>query len=173
MKLIIINGSPAAGKTTVAQKLHDDLPFSLLADIDAWRRLVSSWQQHRAETLRLAYQFTIAAVEAHIKNQHSVIVDKAILSDNSVIDALVAVGKKHGAEIYEFILTADQSTTITRAEQRRRAIPHRTWASNEKVLEFWHITQKLKDERPHAILIDTSTLTPEAVHLKIKNIVLN
>ena len=65
MKLIILNGSPAAGKSTVAEKLHKMLPTSLLADVDSWRRLISFWRENREESLRLTYVFTVAAVDAY------------------------------------------------------------------------------------------------------------
>lgn len=171
MKLIIINGAPAAGKTTVAEKLHLDIPMSLLADVDAWRRLISGWSMNRAESLAYTYKFTIAAVEAHIKNKQSVIVDKAILSDTNVIDSLINIGNQNGAEVYEFILAADKDVIVNRANIRRSQRTERVWASTEQVIEFWNVTQKLITERTNAIVIDTSLLTPDMVYQKIKDIV--
>ncbi len=169
MKLIILNGSPAAGKSTVAEKLHQDLLMSLLADVDSWRTLVSGWKEKREESLKYAYQFTVAAVDAYLQTGHSVIVDKAILSDNSVIDALAESGRKHDAEIYEFILTARKETIIERAHTR--GFHENGLLTLQRVEELWERTQELIKQRPNAIVIDTTNLDQEELYKKIKSLV--
>jgi broad-specificity NMP kinase len=171
MKLIVVNGSPAAGKTTVAEKLHKDLSMSLLADVDAWRRLVSDYRENREESLKLSYKMAVAAVDAYLGTGHDVIVDKAILSDDSVIDALIESGKRHMAEVYEFILIADKETVIKRAHER--GFHENGLLTPEKVPELWEKAQKLIAKRPNAIVIDTGNQTPELTYKKIKEIVLD
>lgn len=170
MKLVIINGSPAAGKTTLAEKLHTTLPMSLLADVDNWRRLISGWRDKREESLHLAYEFTLAAVDAYLQTGNDVIVDKAILSDDTVIDALIQSGKKHKAEIYEFIFTAERQVIIERAQQR--GFNANSLLTPERVIELWEITQGLIHRRSQAVVIDTSTLTREEIYEKIKVLIL-
>lgn len=169
MKLIILNGSPAAGKSTVAEKLHTDLPMSLLADVDSWRKLVSGWREHREESLMNAYKFTVAAVDAYLATGNSVIVDKAIRGED-IIDALIEAGKKNNAEIYEFILTASKEIITKRAEER--GFHENGLLTPEKVVELWNYAQELIDKRPNAIVIDTSNLSPEEVHDRVKSSVL-
>ena len=169
MKLIILNGSPAAGKSTVAEKLHADLPLSLLADVDSWRKLVSGWREHREESLMHAYAFTVAAVDAYLQTGNSVIVDKAIRGED-VINALAEVGEKNGAEVFEFILTAQKEVIIKRAE--KRGFHENGLLTPEKVIELWNYAQELIAQRPHAIVIDTSALNPDEVYQNIKAIVL-
>lgn len=169
MKLIIINGSPASGKSTLAEKLHQDLPMSLLADIDAWRRLISGWRDNREQSLTNTYKFTVAAVDAYLKMGHSVVVDKAILSDLHTIDELIESGKKHDAEIYEFILTADKEIIVDRAN--KRGFHENRLLTPERVVELWQAAEKLTGERMHAVKIDTSNLTPDDVYQKVRNIV--
>jgi adenylate kinase family enzyme len=45
MKLIILNGPPGIGKSTVAQKLQKELPLSFLLEIDALRRCISNYRE--------------------------------------------------------------------------------------------------------------------------------
>jgi len=166
MKLIILNGSPAAGKSTVAKKLHESMPFSLLADVDVWRKLVGAWQENRSESLKLAYVFTVAAVDSYLGTGHDVIVDKAILSDaDGVLDALVAAGKKHNAEVYEFILTADRDVIRKRADERGY---HERLLTPERVLELYDMAVALVADRSKAIVIDTTNLKPEDTFETIK-----
>lgn len=169
MKLIILNGSPAAGKSTVAKKLHEAMPMSLLADVDLWRTLVSGWKENRTESLALAYKYTVGAVGAYLKTGHDVIVDKAILSDDSVIDALVESGKANFADVYEFILIAKQDIIEKRAEAR--GFHENGLLTREKVTELWHTAQNLIPKRSNAIVIDTSEIEADAVFQKIKEMV--
>ncbi len=154
----------------MAESLHQDLPMSLLADIDSWRKLINGWRENREQSLSYAYTFTTAAVDAYLQTGNSVIVDKAILSDESVIDSLIAIGKKHGAEVFEFILTAHKETIIKRAEQR--GFHEQGLLTPKRVEELWEITQELIQKRPHAIVVDTSTSNPREVYEKIKSIIL-
>ncbi len=169
VKLIIINGSPAAGKSTLARKLHEDIPMSLLADVDSWRKLIAGWRDKREESLKVAYVFLVAAVDAYLGTGNSVIVDKAILSDNSVIDALIESGQKHGAEIFVFILTAERQIIIDRAE--KRGFHENGLLTAQSVVELWETSRKLAADRPEAMLVDTSYLDAETVYRKVKDII--
>ena len=44
-RLILLNGPPAAGKSTLARRWSDDHPGTLLLDIDLLRTMVSGWQE--------------------------------------------------------------------------------------------------------------------------------
>ncbi len=169
MKLIILNGSPAAGKSTLAEKLHKDFPLSLLADVDEWRRLISGWRENREKSLKLSYIFMVAAVDAYLKTGHDVIVDKAIVSHDTVIDSLIKSGKEDGAEVYEFILTADKDIISDRAE--KRGFHENGLLTPEKVVELWEKTQRLIADRGNAVIIDTSSITAEEVYEKVKAVI--
>jgi predicted kinase len=170
MKLIILNGSPATGKSTVAGELHRDLPMSLLADVDEWRKSINGWRENKEESLRLVYEITVAIVDTYLQSKNSVIVDKAILSGDRVINSLIETGKKYNAEIFEFILTAEKEVTLKRAEQR--GFHENGLLTPKRVVELWDIAQELIKKRSNAIVIDTSNLTPEEVYQKIKSLVL-
>lgn len=168
MKLIIINGPSGVGKSTVAVQLHKDIPLSLLIDIDAWRRNISGYREHREESLALAYQFTISVVDSYLKSGNSVIIDKAILGNNSMLDALVTLGKQHNAEIYEFVLFADKEKVLARADER--GFRAESLLTREKVEELWEKASKLMDERPDAVSIETNNIHQDDVYRTVKKI---
>jgi predicted kinase len=172
MKLIILNGCPAVGKSTVSQKLHDDIPMSLLVNIDDWRRLMSGWRENREQSRKFAYAYSLAAIDSYLQTGNSVIVDKALLDDDSVLDALHSVGEKYGAEVYEIMLTADKETTAKRAADRGFNA-YGGLLTPERVLELWDQAQLCITRRPQATVVDTTHLTVEQVYEKVKNIVLN
>src|SRR3989339_418024 len=108
MKLILINGPSGVGKSTVAERLHREIPLSLLVEVDVWRRFISAYKEHTDESLKLAYQYTTDAIESYLKTGNSVIVDKVLLDAPEILDAITLLGAKYGAEIHEFVLTAEK-----------------------------------------------------------------
>lgn len=165
MKLILINGPSGVGKSTVAERLHREIPLSLLVEVDAWRRFISAYKEHKAESLDLAYRYTTAAIDAYLKAGNSVIVDKVILDAPEILDAITAIGKTYGAEIHEFVLTAKKEKVVERAAQRGYSAD--SLLTPQKVEELWEKAEKFRLERPAAIVIDTTDLSPEAVYSSI------
>ena len=169
MKLIIFNGPPGVGKSTIAKKLHDEMPMSLLIEGDEWRRQISHWKDHREESHDLVYAIKIAATSAAFKLGSSVIIDKAIFGSDSSLDALTVAARENGADAYEFILNANKETILARADERGYR-PGSTF-TRERASELWQEGQDLITRRPNAIVVDTSTLSPEAVYQKVKEFI--
>ncbi len=169
MKLILINGPSGVGKSTVAEKLHREIPLSLLVEVDVWRRFISAYKEHREESLKLAYQYTVSAIDSYLKTGNSVIVDKVILDAPDILNAITALGQKYGAEIHEFVLVADKQKVVERAAQRGYSAD--SLLTPQKVEELWESAEKFKSERPGAIVIDTNDLSPEAVYDLVKKTV--
>ncbi len=169
MKLIILNGPPGVGKSTIAKKLHDEIPMSLLIEGDEWRRQISHWKDHREASHDLVYAIKIAAADAALKFGSDVIIDKAIFGSDSTLDSLLASAKEKNAAAYEFILNANKETVVARADLRGYK-PGSTF-TRERALELWQKGQDLIARRPHAIVIDTSDLSMDETYQKIKEIV--
>lgn len=166
MKLILINGPSGVGKSTVAERLHKEIPLSLLVEVDVWRRFISAYKEHKKESLELAYRYTTAGIEAYLKTGNSVIVDKVLLDAPEILDAIIALGEKYGADIHEFVLTAKKEKVVERAAQR--GFSPDSLLTPQKVEELWESAEKFRLERPMATVIDTSDLSPEAVYDLIK-----
>ncbi len=165
MKLIILNGPPGVGKSTISKLLHADMPNSVLLDIDEIRRSVPDYKERRAESLQISYQKAAETVGHHLKLGQDVIIDKAI-SQSETVDSLIEAGRAHGADVYEFLLFADKYTVQKRADER--GYRPGSLLTRERVGEMWEKADALKKERLGSVLIDTSNMSVEELVGKIK-----
>lgn len=168
MKLILINGPSGIGKSTIAAKLHEMIPLSLLLDIDAQRRYISGYKEHRKESSDLVVKLSLAMVENYLQNGYDVIIDK-IFTDTQISDSFLELGKKYNATVFEFILTADKETLIARAHER--GYREGSMLTPEKVPTFWDAMQMYLKERTLAEIIDTTSLHPEQTFELIKAVI--
>ena len=72
-RLILLNGAPGVGKSTLAQRYLDDHPLTLLLDIDAIRVSLGCWQD-RDESKLLARHLALGLAQAHLRAGYDVIV---------------------------------------------------------------------------------------------------
>lgn len=171
MKLIILNGPSGVGKSSVAVRLHREISSSVLIEVDEVRRtLMPDYRERREESHRLAYEHTADAIEGAFKKGHDVIIDKAIL-DAQVIDSFIEIGRKHGAEIYEFLLFADEVTVRSRADSR--GYHSGGLLTSKRVGELWQMADKLRSQRTDAIVIDTALSNSEEVFNAVKEVVMS
>jgi broad-specificity NMP kinase len=164
MKLIILNGPPGVGKSTIAARLHQEIPSSVLIDVDELRRTIPNYRERREESLLLSYQRTAEMIEKELRGGHDVIIDKAI-SYSGTLDTLIETGKKCGAEIYEFLLFADKATVRKRADAR--GYKPGSLLTPEKVDELWEKANELRMHRPEAIVVDTTHADVDEVFKKV------
>ncbi len=164
MKLIIINGSCGSGKSTLAVKLHNYFPLSFLLDIDAQRRFISQYREKKDTSGHLSIVVAKAILNACLDTKHDVILDKIIL-DKNVLDDFCGIAKKFGADIHEIILWAPKEIIMQRVEDRG-------WRKGglltvKKCESFWHSIDKLKDERPNAIIVNNEKLNKEDLFINV------
>ncbi len=160
MKLIIINGPTGVGKSTLAARLHEEMPSSVLLDIDELRRTIPNYRERGEESLRLAYDMAAGAIGNAHQAGKDVIVDKTI-GDESIFERFMEAAREHGAEAYEFLLFGSKDSVQARADAR--GYRPGSLLTPEKVGMHWERANELKDKRPNAMVIDTSNLSSEEV----------
>ena len=72
--LLLLNGPPGIGKSTVAKRLSSGRPLSLCLDIDMLRRSLGQWMDHPEQSGALARDLALAAAERHLQGGHGVVV---------------------------------------------------------------------------------------------------
>jgi predicted kinase len=117
--LILINGPPAAGKSTLAQRYADDHPLALNLDIDQIRKLLGRWRENSAQSGLLARRIAIAAARAHLAGGHDVIVPQ-VVARLDFIEQLEATARNSGARFCEVFLLDAKEDLQARYRERGR-----------------------------------------------------
>jgi predicted kinase len=115
--LLLINGAPGVGKSTLARRYADDHALSLVVEIDAIRTQLGGWQTHEESRL-IARDLAVALVRAHLAAGHDVVVPQ-YLGRPEFRDELRRVAGETGARMVEVILTDDPERIASRFRERR------------------------------------------------------
>jgi predicted kinase len=165
MKLIILNGPSGIGKSTVSSRLASEMSNTVVIDVDELRRAIPNYRENRKESQHLAYARAKEEIATHLANGDNVIVDKGIFQSD-VLDAFIEEGQKCGADVFEFLLSADKATVQQRADDR--GYRPGSLLTQERVGELWEQADKLRLERSNAIVIDTTRLSTEETLEKVR-----
>jgi predicted kinase len=77
-RLILLNGPPASGKSTLAATFAAAHPLSLNLDIDVVRSLIGRWADFPADAGLLARRAALAMARACLNEHHDVIVPQLV-----------------------------------------------------------------------------------------------
>ena len=157
-RLILINGIPASGKTTLARawcERHATL-LPLALDIDTIRSMIGGWRHALREAGMAARDVAIAGAAAHLTTGHDVMIPQ-YLQRGDFIDRLEHTAHTTGATFVEIALTIDAST----AERRftaRAALAEGVDPHGQLHTDMAAISKHFDDflqSRPHAVRIES------------------
>lgn len=122
-RLILINGVPAGGKTTLARawcaRHASGLPLAL--DIDAVRAMLGGWHDDLPAAGLAARELAIAAITVHLGSGRDVVVPQ-YLRRVEFIERLEATAAGCGAVFVETALLIDAATAAERFQERASAL---------------------------------------------------
>jgi predicted kinase len=115
--LILLNGPPGAGKSSVARMYVYEHPLTLDLDIDRIRDLIGQWRGHPHDAGILARRITIAAARVHLNEGHDVIVPQ-MLARPDFIAQLENLAREVAVDFVEVVLLDTKANCLRRFDRR-------------------------------------------------------
>ncbi len=155
--LIVLNGPPASGKSTLARLLVERRPLALCLDIDDVRSMLGASLDDPDAAGVAARRLALAMTDTHLAAGFDVVVPQ-LLMRSALLDELELVARRHAAEFVEVLLQIGRDEAIHAFEQRRaspESVAHRhsielidRMAGLDPIGEMYDAVQRLADRRP-------------------------
>ena len=117
LRLLVVNGPPAVGKSTMARRYAEAHPMTLLIDVDEIRELISAWREAPHEAGLRARELVLTMTRNHLQAGHDVVVAQ-LYGWPDDLDRLEAMAKETQSGFDEIVLMADVESTIERFRAR-------------------------------------------------------
>lgn len=133
-RLILLNGPPGIGKSTLAQRYVDEHPLALNLDLDSVRRMLGAWQEQPIEAGLLARAITLEMARVHLGAGHDVIIPQ-FLGRPQFIAQAEQVAVEAGVPFLEFVLMDSRDSAIGRFLARSEAPQSRAHVEAATLME--------------------------------------
>jgi predicted kinase len=116
-RVILINGAPGAGKSTIADALAHDDRMALALDVDAIKHSLGRWDEDPMASGLHARRLSLALASEHLEAKFDVVLGQYLVR-TPFIEDLERLAARHGARFYEFILDIDARGLADRLAKR-------------------------------------------------------
>ncbi|WP_374968943.1 AAA family ATPase [Terrabacter sp. BE26] len=158
-RLVVINGAPGSGKSTMSTGLAQDEPLTLALDIDMIKHALGRWDHDPSSSGLHARRLSLVLAREQLDSGLNVVVAQ-YLASTTFIEDLEHLADECGAAFHEFVLDLD---AVALAERliRRATDPDRPehevnnrHVGPEDAETLVQSLQDLRTSRPRAIWVD-------------------
>lgn len=118
-RLIVINGPPGCGKSTLAQMYADEHSLTLNLDIDRLRGSIGRWRDDPHAAGLLARAIALAAARTHLAAGHDVVIPQ-FLGRPEFLEQLENLASETGSGFDEIVLIDSRDNALRRFAERGR-----------------------------------------------------
>jgi predicted kinase len=115
--LVLVNGAPGVGKSTLAGRLAREEPLSLVIDVDGLRTSLGRWDEVD-ESKVVARDLAVALAEQHLRSGRVVIVPQ-LVARPEFLDRLRGLAADASVPFVEVVLTDGADAIASRFRARR------------------------------------------------------
>jgi predicted kinase len=161
--LVLLNGPPASGKSTLAARLVERRPLALNLDIDGVRGLLGAWIDQPADAGHAARALAISMARTHLAVGHDVFVPQ-FLGRVDFIAELERLADECGVRFVEIALIVDRDRALQAFSERSRVPSTQSHVdaarlversgSLDPVADMYDVFTAMLQQRPNARRVD-------------------
>lgn len=154
-RLLLLNGLPGVGKSSLAAAYADRRPGTLLLDIDVVRTFVSGDPAAAAEPARA---IGLAMAEAHLSSGHDVVVPQLIARVGQVARFEAAASAADASFVHVVVEAPEE---LRRARVAGDEAPHRQELDEERLAGYREGLADVVGSYPPAVRLSTANVQPD------------
>ncbi|MGZ4587764.1 MAG: AAA family ATPase [Mycobacteriaceae bacterium] len=160
-RLVLINGAPGSGKSTIAHALARDRSMTLALDIDGLKHSLGRWEEDPSASGLHARRLTLALASEQLNAGFDLVIGQ-YLARTPFIEELERLAERHGARFYEFVLDLDAAALAKRLAERASNPDRPEHTVNNRLVgpddanALVHTIESLRQRRPRAFWVDAS-----------------
>jgi len=168
--LLLLNGAPGSGKSTLVTLLAQRRPLALALDVDQLKHALGGWADDLQASGVQARRLALAAARQHLADGHDVLIGQ-YLARPAFLEQLEDLAAECGARFVEAALVLEADGLAGRLAARRRAPDRPEQAANDRFVgpadaaAHAAALEELLTVRPHVHRLDAGRPREELVGL--------